>query len=389
MKAFRVWFGRGAAALIGIASLSACGAGQGTLDSMGADAAADRHGCAMGDVYCTGCGGGGFCSQGCPTIVCPTGDGGMADGAAGGDAGADTRDAADARDADAIGCPSAAPTSCLDCSGGGFCVSGACPAKTCPVRDAGMGGFQAVCPGANPPPTGYPLCRSAADCTGGAFCAQQPFAGCGACISPQHACTLDTDCLPAGAAVCEPYVETSACLCTNSANGTRCMAKCPGRTCQTDTQCAATGHCQPTPCGQGYSCPSDRACKPSDTAADAHGCVPKLCTEGFTCAAGLVCNQTATQADPAHGCTPAPCSSGYACPTGWQCVAGPGGDVHGCTPISCSSGPPCGTNESCDPTQPGRGCVVRKCARDTDCDCGGCVQGNCQPSLWVCTSAPP
>jgi hypothetical protein len=325
------------AALLSVEFIGACGTAANTTGTTG--------GCGSGEVYCTACGGGGFCSQGCPTIVCPAGDSGTADGAANGDAAADASDV-----------------------------------------DIGVSGFQGVCPGASPPATGYPLCRSAADCTGGASCAQQPFGGCGACVTPQHVCKADSDCLPAGAAVCEPYVETSGCICGGSPNGTRCMAKCPGRTCETDTQCSATGHCQPTPCGQGYNCPSGRACKPSDPSADAHGCGLKLCTEGFACAADQVCDQANAQAD-AHGCGPAPCSSGYACPTGWHCVAGPGSDVHGCTPIPCSGGPSCGVNESCDPTQPGRGCVLRTCTRDSDCDCGACVQGNCQPSLWICTSA--
>jgi hypothetical protein len=57
----------------------------------------------------------------------PSADGGPEDAAKAGDAGG----------AEGGACPATAPTYCLDCSGGGFCVSGTCPATTCPVRDAG------------------------------------------------------------------------------------------------------------------------------------------------------------------------------------------------------------------------------------------------------------
>jgi hypothetical protein len=266
-------------------------------------------------------------------------------------------------------------------------VSGACPLATCPARDGGVSSFQGVCPGASPPLAGYPVCRSSADCVGVSFCAEQPVGGCGVCVGVEHACTTDSDCLPVGAMVCEPYVETSPCLCNGASNGTRCVPKCPGNACDADSQCSATGHCLPTPCSQGYTCPSDLACKPGDASADVHGCGTKLCTEGFTCAADQTCDQSAPQAD-VHRCAPAPCSSGYACPTGWRCAAGTGSDAHGCTPIPCSMGAPCGVNESCDPTRPGRGCVVRNCVRDNDCDCGACVNGSCEPSLWICVTAP-
>jgi hypothetical protein len=155
--------------------------------------------------------------------------------------------------------------------------------------------------------------------------------------------------------------------------------------CAADMQCLASGHCQPTPCGPGYSCTSDQTCKPGDAAADAHGCIPKSCTNGFMCAADQECSATAAAAD-AHGCGPRQCTNGYACPTWYNCMAGAGADQHGCTPIPCSSTAPCGVNESCDPTQPGRGCGLRACTSDRDCDCGACVERYCRPSLWVCST---
>jgi hypothetical protein len=92
----------------------------------------DGNGCAAGEIYCSGCNGGGFCSQGgCPNFQCPAPipDSGRADDAASGDA----------TIVDAAGCGSSM-TSCIDCNGGAFCVSGACPKTTCPARDAGTSG---------------------------------------------------------------------------------------------------------------------------------------------------------------------------------------------------------------------------------------------------------
>jgi hypothetical protein len=302
-------------ALLVIALATACGNGAST-QTPDADGAPAGGGCSSGQFYCMACGGGGFCSEACPMIDCPAGD-----GAAGGDAAVVDGGGADG------GCPSGASTSCVDCNGGEFCVSGACPLATCPARDGGVSSFQGVCPGASPPLAGYPVCRSSADCVGVSFCAEQPVGGCGVCVGVEHACTTDSDCLPVGAMVCEPYVETSPCLCNGASNGTRCVPKCPGNACDADSQCSATGHCLPTPCSQGYTCPSDLACKPGDASADVHGCGTKLCTEGFTCAADQTCDQSAPQAD-VHRCAPAPCSSGYACPTGWRCAAGTGSDAH-------------------------------------------------------------
>jgi hypothetical protein len=342
--------------------------------------------CRAGEQSCSSCHGGVFCAPSCPQIACPgTSEGGAFDagGAEGGACGA-------------------GQVSCLDCSGGTFCVTGSCPATTCPVRDAGADGPRpadsaddgrsdanrtsfdgggSVCPGAAPPPPGYPLCRSSADCTAIATCGQQALSGCGGCSGPEHQCTVDSDCGAGSARVCEPYVLTSCC---GRFNGTLCVPTCTPTSCGADSTCLASGHCQATPCGQGYTCPSNLACKPG-ASADVHGCVPKACTDGFACAADQECNATASAAD-AHGCAPLPCAKGYVCLTNWHCVAGTGADPHGCTPIPCSSSAPCGVNESCDPTQPGRGCVPRKCASDGDCDCGACVESYCRSSLWICST---
>jgi hypothetical protein len=289
--------------------------------------------------------------------------------AAAGDASAETS-VPDASDLN--GCPAAMPHSCLDCSGGAFCVSGLCPLFHCPLQEAGaLDGSPSVCPGASPPAAGYPLCRSSTDCKGAGFCAPLPAFGCGACIAAPRYCVKDSDCAGAGT-VCEPVVLTGVpggCLCSpGSQTGAQCVIQCPQRACDTGSQCAATGHCQPIRCDQGFTCAMDRICRPSASTADPHGCAVKVCTDGLACAADRECSPTAAMAD-ALGCAPKPCSNGYACPTGWRCGSSVYADVHGCAPIPCSS-VPCDVNETCDPTQPGRGCVARKCTRDGECDCG-------------------
>ena len=394
MIAFRLLFVR-SMVVLGSTFAVACGGGassssdgsSGSHDgAAGGDGAVAQGTCAQGQQTCSGCNGGVFCATSCPQVGCP----GTSDGGVG------AQDAAqDAAGSQATVC-AAGQASCLDCNGGTFCVTGSCPATTCPIRDAGAGGSPPdasgtsldgggpVCPGATPPPVGSKLCRSSADCSSTfGTCAAQPLSGCGGCGGPQHACTTDSDCGTGGVRVCEPYVLNTCC---GMLPGTQCLPKCTGTSCGADSTCMASGHCQPTLCGQGYTCASDESCKAgADAGADVHGCVPKACTDGFACAADQECNAAAAGAD-THGCAPLPCSKGYACPTYWQCGAGSGADAHGCTPIPCSSSAPCGVNESCDPTQPGRGCVDRKCTSDSDCDCGACVENYCRSSLWVCSS---
>lgn len=83
--------------------------------------------CVAGQVYCSTCNGGGFCTAGgCPGIACPIGS----DGGGGADAGG-------VADGGGSSCPANMPLACLDCNGGSYCVaygnSGACPATTCPA----------------------------------------------------------------------------------------------------------------------------------------------------------------------------------------------------------------------------------------------------------------
>jgi hypothetical protein len=109
-----------------LASLAACGSSGGT--GAGPDAST-TGGCVAGETYCSSCAGGGFCSASCPEVACPVSGSGLTDAAGSG--------------ADGGACPSTTPSSCPDCNGGWFCVSGACPATTCP-RAADDAGADAV-----------------------------------------------------------------------------------------------------------------------------------------------------------------------------------------------------------------------------------------------------
>ena len=402
---------RGLWALSSAFAMTACGAASETPAAMGADGGSGGHDCASGTVSCSTCNGGFVCASSCPDVACPT-DAEAGASEAGAEAAASVVDGAAVNDASrGSACPLDKPSSCADCSGGVFCVSGLCPIATCPSADAAVdapaptdaavrsdsntmipdGGPGPLCPGAPAPAAGYTLCRTTADCIHFGYCSEGPYSGCGP-VGPllvKHDCQTDSDCLATASPICESYVDTNPCA-SGGPNGTRCVPKCvdTATSCDPGMQCLASGHCQPTPCGQGYPCPMYQVCTPAAATADVHSCSPQLCTGGFTCAADQECSATSMLAD-VHGCAPKSCSNGYSCPAWWSCLAGAGADPHGCTAIPCSTSAPCGMNESCDPTLPGRGCTTRKCTSDTDCDCGACVLGYCRSSLWICITAPP
>jgi MYXO-CTERM domain-containing protein len=168
---------------------ASCGSSSGT--QAGSDAST-AGGCGSGEVYCSACAGGGFCSASCPAVTCP----------AQLDAGLGTVVAANGNGGT---CPGHASTSCQDCSGGAFCVSGPCPLTTCPVGDSGTRGgseggtvVSASCPATLPtfgttcPALGLsctyggsprPSCRTIMGCGGAQQC------NCGSDTCPPSACT--------------------------------------------------------------------------------------------------------------------------------------------------------------------------------------------------------
>jgi len=58
---------------------------------------------------------------------------------------------------------------------------------------------------------------------------------------------------------------------------------------------------------------------------------------------------------------------------------------NGCSAISCTAGFTCYPDFDCVPTSTDwHHCARRACGTDADCDCGACVNGACQASIWVC-----
>jgi hypothetical protein len=107
--------------LFGGGVLLACGTTSGAPSNPGGA-------CPQGTMLCPTCGdGAGYCALACSEVECPT----IPDGASG-----DEGSAIGASDGGGP-CPGVASTLCSDCSGMAFCVSGGCPAQTCPLREAG------------------------------------------------------------------------------------------------------------------------------------------------------------------------------------------------------------------------------------------------------------
>lgn len=127
--------------LVAIALAAACGSTAGTQSGA----------CASGQVYCTGCGSGGFCATGqCPAFTCPAvSDGGAADGSL-----------------PSGTCP-AGQAACSDCSGGTICVVALCGAIQCPPKtlEAGADAEQVACFGQLCAP-GETCCPRCAPATG-------------------------------------------------------------------------------------------------------------------------------------------------------------------------------------------------------------------------------
>jgi hypothetical protein len=105
----------------------------------------------------------------------------------------------------------------------------------------------------------------------------------------------------------------------------------------------------PDNCGTTARCQSDGTCK------------LLLCTQGITCPATDRCNVGGPNAD-ATGCEPIPCNEGWTCDENTRCTTPIGPDNHGCTTLTCK--------------------------KDSDCDCGYCVNGSCASNLGGCVQAP-
>lgn len=188
---------------------------------------------------------------------------------------------------------------------------------------AGSGG---ACPGYSRPSSGTATCRSDTDCKDLTMCVPpgDSLPGCGTCQTPVRECEPSTGC--PNNEVCFEYQPPCPCY---SGLSSRCQARCTATSCPSGEQCASSGLCEPTSCKAGYACPTGSRCAPASTDSDPHGCQPIPCTQGFACPENTRCTSTTT-------------------------------DNHGC--------------------------VVLSCKRDTDCDCGACVNGACAAGPGICVA---
>jgi hypothetical protein len=225
-----------------------CGTSPTTLGTESGDAAT-ATGCPAGDVYCSGCAGGGYCAATCGPLVCP----GAPDGSAAMDDGGDGGGASDAGN----GCPPSAPVLCRDCSGAGFCVSGACAGFACPVADSGGPPPDAGDSGPSPDASAV---DAGLDLDSGVFapdgaCECQPYwCGCGVCDPAQIACTV-------GAPACARGCLSSCVALTQVA----CSCDLRGRCVRSGVDAATIG------CMQTRDCPVGDCCARTAPASDTTG----------------------------------------------------------------------------------------------------------------------
>ena len=168
------------AIVLGVGAVAACG-------STGAGNSPPGQGCPAGQVYCSACGGGGFCaSSTCPAFSCPA-----------------PADAGESEASMPASCPSG-QTACTDCGRGTLCLSAGCGSIFCPSLDASTG------ESGGSPVDGPQPCHTNADCTSSFAFNCSPgggTVGCGAVARPPFPCNVDSDCqLIDGAAPPKPVV---------------------------------------------------------------------------------------------------------------------------------------------------------------------------------------
>ncbi len=127
------------------------------------------------------------------------------------------------------------------------------------------------------------------------------------------------------------------------------------------TGCTAEEMCRTGVCGETV-CVSKCTAESCGEAATCDGsvCVPKTCDQpgAQTCSEGFECDPSAQGAS-AIGCAAVSCETGYACGENFDCTPGTAGaDAHGC--------------------------LKRACTADSECDCGYCVNANCEATLGFC-----
>jgi hypothetical protein len=287
-------------------------------------------------------------------------------------------------------------------------------------RTGGVAAFSGpTCSGVTPWPASTPQCRSLNDCPPEYdFCLYDPRGETCAtsCTDPPlpHECEVDTDC--GAGKMCAR--QTFNCCPTESCVD---VPACTATSCSAGSRCGSQKRCEEIPCTDGYTCPANYLCAPTRGRADPHGCAPTLCTEGYACPTNFTCSPTVSGANE-HGCAQLSCTQGYVCTGGYVCdparatggltssgcapplckqdsdcgsqrscrVNDPSADDRGCIITPCTE-LPCGDNYLCQPDGKTRGCVVKKCSRDSDCDCGVCIHettpGQCARQPYVCVNS--
>ncbi len=131
-------------------------------------------------------------------------------------------------------------------------------------------------------------------------------------------------------------------------------------------------------------------CVPPDAPASCGPCSPSMreCENDTECGEGRLCIEipepcSCTQEDSSR-CVDA-CTADSCAGESERCNAGTGF----CEPIPCheAGGVTCPQNESCGAPGEGSmttGCVTRPCEKDTDCECGVCMNDYCRSGPWYC-----
>lgn len=143
-------------------------------------------------------------------------------------------------------------------------------------------------------------------------------------------------------------------------------ASCPGATLFSDDarQCLRDADCEPL-----KRCSRDglelAACPP----------VVDFCQRDDECP-GQICEKLL------HRCAIRQCREPC---TATSCSAAERCNGRICEPLSCVARPSrCGLEERCEQTDAGAACVPPSCTRSSDCSCGSCVNGLCNPKPGLC-----